>query len=653
MADSFLLNNEQIIDLFEVKLGDLDGYFRFHGSKNLTRDVVFQGKTFLFIPCEISSVVYDSQGKHNRPTLSVSNVNKYISEIIRDRGDLVGRRFDRKKIFTRDLDDVNFQGSSRKTLPSKTYTGYLIHEKYIINKKISENRDTVEFSLSNVFDVDGLTVPARKVYNDSCQWQYRGKGCNYGKKLNYDGPSIKIVEGRNYSDFSNVCSELNIDINLALWLHPESSRTISNSVSYVNESGKNLVFNKLTQWSNSASSINSNNGGIILQPSNIVLNNVLSFNGTEQNDTGGLIAAGKAGAYFTVKGTKSPTNEYDTSSLSLSPVSGQSFNSGLTVFYVSALVNKLYSNNSLARRVLTSSTGETNDIALGYDNQQVNVISGFNGLKKQGIPFKKAINKLNLYSLSCQLASQRFSDPSLYSQNGFLYKVKKGFDVFPNFGINSKENEESECVVYEIIVFNKKLSAKEANAVSSYLQLKYDIEDAFSSTSNNASQFLNDNRFNFRDVKSKSFFLDEEGQLIPDGNMGVPVADDNDKTFTFRRDKGGYYNESYGLKNLRYRGDYSSEEYYEKGDFVKIDSQIDFDFNEAYNQKTDEIPSRFFVCIAASKDKNPLDFTSIWIEDRCSKKLSGCQIRFPPNDLPIPFGGFPGTVGYEYRLPGG
>ena len=51
MSDLFLLRNNQIVDLFEIKLNDFDGYLFFHGSKNLNRDVVFQGKTYLYIPC--------------------------------------------------------------------------------------------------------------------------------------------------------------------------------------------------------------------------------------------------------------------------------------------------------------------------------------------------------------------------------------------------------------------------------------------------------------------------------------------------------------------------------------------------------------------------------------------------------------------------
>ena len=88
---------------------------------------------------------------------------------------------------------------------------------------------------------------------------------------------------------------------------------------------------------------------------------------------------------------------------------------------------------------------------------------------------------------------------------------------------------------------------------------------------------------------------------------------------------------------------------------MKIDPEINFDFNRSVLTQDSELASRFFICVSenGSKGINPLDRTDIWVEDKCSKKLSGCLIRFrneTSNDR-IPFGGFPGTVDYAYNLP--
>lgn len=639
MADAFLLKNEQVIDLFEIKLNDFEGYFRFHGSKNLDSNVFFQGLEYIFIPCEISSVQYDSQGKQNRPTFSISNINNFITNLIKDRGDLIGHLLRRRKVFTRDLDAINFTDSSKKTLPTQTFVGDLVSESYIINKKNFESKEKVEFLLSNIFDVDGATVPKRKVYNDSCQWHYRGAGCNYGKRLNYNGPSINIKRDENKT-LETICDEESIADNLILWLNPDSSRTISNANSYTNQSGEKVSFNQLTTWSNSAGDINDGNSSVILGSSEISLSNVLFFNGQEKNNQGGYISAGKSGAYFTVQGDESPADEYPTSSLSISSKTGQPFNNGITIFYVSALVDKMYTTNGLAKRVLT--TNDLNEeFYLGYENESVNSFAYKSSSEKVGLPYRQYLNKLNVYSISCPNTSSE--GITTYTENGYKNKFNKGLATFPNFGINIKNGFESECVLYEIIVFNKVLSEEQLNSINAYLYVKYNLSNVSNNnTFDNLPYFLKTKTKN-----SNEFFSDSQG------NLGVPVGDDDDKSFTERTDSSGYKNQTYGLKNLVYKGDYDSNVFYEKGDFVKIDPEINFDFKENYIQNTHELPSKFFVCIKSNRGKNPLNYTDIWIEDKCSKKLTGCSLRYNDNQFQKPFGAFPGTLGYDYRLPGG
>src|SRR6056300_424240 len=149
MSNLFLLNNTEIIDLFEIKLNDFEGYLYFHGSKNFEKNLVFQGKTYLYIPCEMSNLQYDSEGKQNRPTFTISNVNNFISNIIKDRKDLLGKDFYRKKLLAKDLDSVNFEGESKNPLGVSGFSEFISSDKFIINKKNLENKERVEFELSN------------------------------------------------------------------------------------------------------------------------------------------------------------------------------------------------------------------------------------------------------------------------------------------------------------------------------------------------------------------------------------------------------------------------------------------------------------------------------------------------------------------------
>lgn len=349
MSDLFSLNNIEIIDLYEIKINDFEGYFRIHGSKNFNRDLVFAGNTYLYIPCEISNLEYNSEGKQNRPTFTISNINNYITNFIKDRSDLLGKRFFRKKILARDLDEINFDGATKNTLGQQKSSEVISTDTFIIQKKNIENKEKVEFVLANILDIDGLTAPTRKIFNDACQWQYRGCGCNYGKIQKYDGPSVMVA-------------------------------------------------------------------------------------------------------------------------------------------------------------------GQT--------------------------------------------------------------------------------------------------SAK----------------------------------------NSIEFFKNSDGKY-PYGNLGIPMADENNKLFLANQDNSLSPYENYQLTNLTWKKDYSQTTTYSKGDFVKIDPNVDYDFNERVNYISNELPSRFFVCLQDNVvGKHPLSYTNIWKEDKCSKNLNGCSIRFF-GATQIPFGGFPGTVSYDYKMP--
>lgn len=224
MSNLFALKGDNVIDLFEVKIDDYEGFFRFHGSKNFNKNLIFQGNEYVFLPCEMSNLVYDSEGKQNRPTLTLSNANGFVSNILVDNRDLIGKYLLRKKILSKDLDDINFGDSANKNVfgPAGKFVGFISSDKFYIHKKNIENKERVEFELSNILDIEGATLPARKVYNNHCPFEYRGCGCNYGKEKNYAGPDLLLKEGYTLgSSVEGTLESLSIDTknNLVVWLN--------------------------------------------------------------------------------------------------------------------------------------------------------------------------------------------------------------------------------------------------------------------------------------------------------------------------------------------------------------------------------------------------------------------------------------------------
>ena len=80
MNTLFKLNNYVVIDLFEIELESNEGYLRFHGSKNFNKNLIFQNKEYIFIPCEFSQFETTSDGRQGRPKIKIGNVNNYFSD---------------------------------------------------------------------------------------------------------------------------------------------------------------------------------------------------------------------------------------------------------------------------------------------------------------------------------------------------------------------------------------------------------------------------------------------------------------------------------------------------------------------------------------------------------------------------------------------
>lgn len=189
MKTLFKLNNYLILDLFEIELESKEGFFRFHGSKNFSSNLIFQGNEYLFIPCEFSSFETSSDGKQSRPSLKISNINNYISKILKDRSDLIGKKIYRKRILGKDLDLANFKDGINPFGVS-SFNTYISNDKFIINLKKTENKEFIDFELVTKVDIENLSLPSRKVTNDTCSWNYRCFGCNYGNTPDYAGPLI-------------------------------------------------------------------------------------------------------------------------------------------------------------------------------------------------------------------------------------------------------------------------------------------------------------------------------------------------------------------------------------------------------------------------------------------------------------------------------
>ena len=164
------INPSAIIELFVLQLDTgLHGSnttYRFHSGSNLNANgqIVWAANTYLRFPISADGFAF-KRGQLPRPKLKVSNALGTMSAILLQvnattaGNDLTGATFTRIRTMAKFLDAVNFTGNTNSTADP---TAEFKREVYLIDRKASENRDFVEFELSQVWDLAGVRAPKRQ-----------------------------------------------------------------------------------------------------------------------------------------------------------------------------------------------------------------------------------------------------------------------------------------------------------------------------------------------------------------------------------------------------------------------------------------------------------------------------------------------------------
>lgn len=182
------INPSAIIELFELRLesalhGSNDVY-RFHAGSNadVTGDIVFNSQTYSRVPIKADGFEYTNTGTLPRPTLAISNLSSTISALLllvnatTAGNDLGGAEVRRIRTLKKYLD-----GESAAD-PNAQFP----QERWFIDRKSSETRDSVTFELASKFDLAGQKIPRRQIIANICQWKYRSSECSYTGTDYYD-----------------------------------------------------------------------------------------------------------------------------------------------------------------------------------------------------------------------------------------------------------------------------------------------------------------------------------------------------------------------------------------------------------------------------------------------------------------------------------
>tara|TARA_R100000353_G_scaffold26949_1_gene22737 strand:- start:117 stop:692 length:576 start_codon:yes stop_codon:yes gene_type:complete len=171
------INPGAVIELFTLQLdATLHGsttIYRFHNGANLNAngEVVWAGNTYLRFPIECAGFEFTGTGTLPRPTISVSNIFGTLTAIMQNvnqttvGNDLNGAKLTRIRTLARFLDAVNFEGNTNP-YGTPDPTAEFPQEIYFLDRKVSENRDVVQWEAISALDLVNVKLPKRIATRD-------------------------------------------------------------------------------------------------------------------------------------------------------------------------------------------------------------------------------------------------------------------------------------------------------------------------------------------------------------------------------------------------------------------------------------------------------------------------------------------------------
>lgn len=194
------LNPDTLITLFEIDATDLASdagladndstIFRFHNNMKLNGTSIWWGadpNPYEYVAAPVFAEGFEVTGRGTLPTpkLAISvqadgiNLLGVLKNRIRQLGDLVGAKVTRIRTFAAYLNSRNFLPANAPDGFTPDSTRELPRDVYYIDRKSAESKSAIEWELASVLDVEGIRLPLRRVLSKSCQFDYRGEGCNY------------------------------------------------------------------------------------------------------------------------------------------------------------------------------------------------------------------------------------------------------------------------------------------------------------------------------------------------------------------------------------------------------------------------------------------------------------------------------------------
>tara|TARA_R100001460_G_scaffold83855_1_gene124809 strand:- start:3511 stop:4131 length:621 start_codon:yes stop_codon:yes gene_type:complete len=176
------------LELFELELleglhyatgnpSNVPTIYRFHSGCNMNSnaEIIWQTNTYQRFPIQFDGAEFSGKGQIPRPQLSMSNLGGItrsgsvitvtdlliLCNLVTPHNDLINAKLTRLTVLASDLDATNFPGN---TNPFGTPSAdECPREIFLIDRKVSESKNNVNFELVSDLDKTNLKLPKRQV----------------------------------------------------------------------------------------------------------------------------------------------------------------------------------------------------------------------------------------------------------------------------------------------------------------------------------------------------------------------------------------------------------------------------------------------------------------------------------------------------------
>jgi lambda family phage minor tail protein L len=118
----------------------------------------------VYMPAPFDASGFESNGRSALPTPRVRmGASRQLTALLRQYGDCVGVQVTRWRTFTKYLDNGSTPDPNAHFAP----------DIFIISRKVSQDKVSVEWELAASLDQQGKKLPGRIILRDACTWRYR------------------------------------------------------------------------------------------------------------------------------------------------------------------------------------------------------------------------------------------------------------------------------------------------------------------------------------------------------------------------------------------------------------------------------------------------------------------------------------------------